>query len=80
MGDKAEEERLVVAQPVQSTPVVATFTKYYPNLENIKDKCPDDIPAEYRNAMSPELWGIVNSSRQWVIRQVSNNLFTSLQN
>ena len=33
------------------------------------DRCPKDIPKEWSELISPQLWGIIQSSQQWVIRQ-----------
>ena len=35
----------------------------------ITDQCPKDIPKEWSELISPQLWGIIHSSQQWVIRQ-----------
>ena len=62
-----ERVPLVSARPVTAQPV--SFVEAYPVLVGIEEQCPKDIPKEWNELISPQLWGIIQSSQQWVIRQ-----------
>ena len=64
-----EEERgvkdpLIVVQP--HPVVVIPIAQAYPVFSNVR---PLDVPSEWKSAISPELWGIIQSSSLWTIRQ-----------
>ena len=55
-----------VLPSLTAAPIYVPLAVAYPVFAGIEPMKP---PAEWDNVISPELWGIINSSSTWTIRQ-----------
>lgn len=62
--EKGVTDPLIVVQP--HPPVVIPIAQAYPVFSGVK---PLPVPNEWKSIISPELWGIIQSSSVWTIRQ-----------
>ena len=58
-----------------ANPIVIPIAQAYPVFASIQPLKP---PPEFDNIISPELWGIINSSSTWTIRQRNYSSYLKL--